>query len=137
MSNRFELTLLNRAAEVARAQDALEQFAQHHAIPRRTLHEVQLALEEHLTNIVRYGHTDGGEHPINIACGFDFPELKIQIEDDGRAFNPLEHPAPDLSKPIEDRPIGGLGIHMMHKSLDGMEYRRTDGKNILTMTKRV
>lgn len=137
MTNRFELTLLNRATEIARVQDALEQFAGHHAIPARTLHEVQLALEEHLTNIVRYGHTDGGEHSIKVACGLADSDLRIQIEDDGCAFNPLEHPAPDLSKPIADRPIGGLGIHMIRKSLDSVEYRREGGKNILTMTKRV
>lgn len=137
MTNPFELTLLNRTAEIARVQDALEQFARQHSIPDRKLHEVQLALEEHLTNIVRYGHADGGEHAIKVVGELAAGQLQLQIEDDGRPFNPLERPTPDLNLPIEERPIGGMGIHMMRKSLDGMEYRREDGRNVLRMIKRV
>jgi len=118
-------------------QDSLEQIAQAHAIPDRKLHEVQLALEEHLTNIVRYGYQDDAEHQIKVTLALTPDALRIQIEDDGCPFNPLEHPTPDLSKPIDERPIGGMGIHMMRKSLDGMEYRRESGKNILTMAKRL
>ena len=66
MTNRLELSLVNRAAEVSRVQDSLEQIAQAHAIPDRKLHEVQLALEEHLTNIVRYGYQDDAEHQIKV-----------------------------------------------------------------------
>jgi len=137
MTNHLELTLVNRAAEVSRAQDLLEQFAAENAIPDRKLHEVQLALEEHLTNIVRYGHQNGGEHPIKVLIDLKAGELQIQIEDDGCPFNPLEHPTPDLTKPIEERPIGGMGVHMMRQSLDEMKYRRVDGKNILMMIKRL
>jgi len=137
MTHHLEITLVNRPAEVSRVQDSLEQFASEHAIPPRKLHEVQLALEEHLTNIVRYGHKDDAEHPIKVSFSLVPDELRIQIEDDGCPFNPLEHPTPDLSKPIDDRPIGGMGIHMMRKSLDGMEYRREGGKNTLTMAKRL
>jgi len=64
-------------------------------------------------------------------------ELRIEVEDDGRPFNPLEHPAPDLSNLVDARPVGGLGIHMMRNSLDGLEYRRQHGKNIMVMIKRI
>jgi anti-sigma regulatory factor (Ser/Thr protein kinase) len=137
MTNRFELTLLNRATEIARLQDSLERFARQHAIPERKLHEVQLALEEHLANIVRHAYEDVGEHHIKVVCLLAAPELQIQIEDDGCPFNPLEHPAPDLTLPVEKKPVGGLGIHMMKKSLDGVEYRRENGRNVLRMIKRI
>lgn len=137
MTDQFELTLLNRQPEIARLQDSLERFAHQHAIPGRKLHEVQLALEEHLTNIVRYAHTDGKEHHIKVVCRLAAQELQIQIEDDGCPFNPLEHPAPDLTLPIEKKPVGGLGIFMMKKSVDGMEYRRENGRNVLRMIKRI
>ena len=99
-------------------------MARQHAIPERNLHEVQLALEEHLTNIVRCAYDDEREHHIKVVLNLAAPELQIQIEDDGRPFNPLAHPAPDLTLPIEKRPVGGLGIHMMKESLDAMAYRR-------------
>ena len=63
--------------------------------------------------------------------------MGVEVEDDGRPFNPLAQPEPRVSQPIDERPIGGLGIHMMRKSLDGMEYRRAEGKNILLMIKRL
>jgi len=137
MADQIELTLVNCAEEIARGQDSLEQFASEHAIADRKLHEVQLALEEHLTNIVRYGHADGGKHPIQVLIRLIPGELQIRIEDDGCPFNPLEHPTPDMSKPIEERPIGGMGVHMMRHSLDEMKYRRAEGKNVLTMIKRL
>jgi anti-sigma regulatory factor (Ser/Thr protein kinase) len=137
MTNRLELTLVNRAAEIARVQDSLEQFAGQHAVPERKLHEVQLALEEHLTNIVHYAHSDGREHCIKVVCELSASQLQIQIEDDGCPFNPLERPAPDLTLPFEERPIGGLGVLMIKKSVDELDYRRESGKNILRMIKRI
>ena len=137
MTDRFELTLLNRTTEIARLHDSLESFARQHAIPERNLQEVQLALEEHLTNIVRYAYDDEREHHITVVVRLAALELQIQIEDDGCPFNPLEHPAPDLTLPIDQRPVGGLGIHMMKKSLDEVEYRRDNDRNVLRMVKRI
>ena len=137
MNDQLELTLRNQRSEVARLQDQLEAFARLHGFAARVLHDVQLALEEHLTNILAYAYDDKGEHVIRIHVQLNATALRVEVADDGRPFNPLERPAPDLTQPIEARPVGGLGIHMMRKSLDGMEYRRADGKNILTMTKQI
>jgi len=137
MTHQLDLTLLNRASEIARGQDQLEQFATVHHFPDRKLHEVQVALEEHLTNILQHGFDDHVEHQIQIGVGLSGKELCLEVQDDGRAFNPLTYPAPDLSVPLDQRPIGGLGIHMIRKSLDGVDYRREDGKNVLVMIKRI
>ena len=137
MTRQLDLILRNRATDLAQVQDQLEQFATAHKIPDRKLHDVQLALEEHLTNLLHYGYDDHGEHQIQIRLRLAEAELRLEVADDGRSFNPLTHPAPDLSLPLAERPIGGLGIHMIRKSLDGVEYRREDGKNILVMIKRI
>ena len=137
MSNYFELTLTNQPSEVARLQDQLESFARQHGLAPRALHELQLALEEHLTNVLSYAYADKQEHRIEVRVQLNAPELRVEVEDDGCPFNPLERPTPDLTKPIEERPVGGLGIHMMRKSVDRLEYRRVAGKNILTMFKQV
>jgi anti-sigma regulatory factor (Ser/Thr protein kinase) len=136
MNDQIELSLANQGSEVQRLQDQLEAFARQHGFAARVLHDLQLALEEHLTNILSHSYNDKLEHQIRVSVELKARELRVEIEDDGRPFNPLEHPAPDLSKPIEERPVGGLGIHMIRKSLDGMEYRRAEGKNILVMIKR-
>ena len=136
MTNQLELCLSNRRTEIARAQDELEKFAAQCAFPERPLHDVQLALEEHLTNIIRYAHQDEQEHRIQVRCSWIQPELRIEIEDDGRPFNPLDHPIPNLSLPLDQRPIGGLGIYMIRKSLDHVEYCREHQRNRLVMIKR-
>jgi len=137
MNDRLELTLANQRSALARSQDELESFARQHGLPARVLHPVQLALEEHLTNIIAYGYDDPLEHNISVRVLLNHPCLRIEVEDDGHPFNPLEYPSPDLAKPIEDRPVGGLGIYMMRKSLDGIEYSHTAGRNRLVMLKRI
>ena len=64
-------------------------------------------------------------------------ELVAEVEDDGTPFNPLDVPAPDVTRPIEDRPIGGLGIHLTKKMVDGIDYSLRDGKNVLRLRKKL
>ena len=64
-------------------------------------------------------------------------ELVVKVEDDGREFNPLELPEPDLEQKLEERPIGGLGIHLVRNLMDELDYKRTHNKNILTMKKKI
>jgi anti-sigma regulatory factor (Ser/Thr protein kinase) len=137
MSKKIDLILSNRPSEIARLQDQLEAFAGENNLPPKVLHEIQLALEEHLTNILRYAYADEGEHKIQIGLQLENFNICVEIEDDGRAFNPLEFPRLDLSIPSEQRPAGRLGIHMIRNSMDRIEYRRIDGKNILAMMKQI
>ena len=99
--------------------------------------EICIAVEEVFMNIVNYAYKDLE----NNQCG----EVKIKIsadtktiicfEDKGRPYNPLEQPDPDLNKPIIEREIGGLGIFMVKKMMNSMEYSRKNGKNVLVITK--
>ncbi|MCW5554045.1 MAG: ATP-binding protein [Verrucomicrobiae bacterium] len=137
MIDQLELSLRNQPSEIARAQDELERFAARNAVPKRPLHDVQLALEEHLANLVRHAYSDDREHRIQVQFQLEQHQLRVEVEDDGKPFNPLEQPPPDLSLPLDQRPIGGLGLHMIRKSLDHVEYRRVETHNILVMIKRV
>jgi anti-sigma regulatory factor (Ser/Thr protein kinase) len=118
-------------------QDQLEALARERGLPPKILHEIQLAAEELLTNILNHAYPDQRERAIIVRLRPGESEFGIEVEDDGRPFNLLEQPAPDLSLPLEQRPVGGLGIHMIRKSMDRIEYRRADGKNILAMTKQI
>ena len=62
--------------------------------------------------------------------------LAIEIADDGRAFDPLQAPAPDIGASLQDRAMGGLGIYLVRKTMDTVAYRRQDGRNVVTLTKR-
>jgi len=61
----------------------------------------------------------------------------LTVTDDGHPFNPLEAPEPDTTLPVEERPIGGLGIYLLRKMFDRMDYTRTDGKNRVTLRKKL
>jgi anti-sigma regulatory factor (Ser/Thr protein kinase) len=137
MSASREITITNRPEDRAIVLDALERFFGEHELPSRALHELQLAVEEHLTNICSYGFADDAAHTIIARIALVRGAVCVEVEDDGRAFNPLSHPAPDLALSIDERPIGGLGIHMIRKSVDALEYRRERDRNVLMMRKNI
>jgi anti-sigma regulatory factor (Ser/Thr protein kinase) len=133
----LELILQNRPEEKERLRPALEEFARQHCLPPAALHAADLALEEHVTNVVAYAYDDGASHEIRIRLALENQCLQIEIEDDGRPYDPLSRPPVDTSVPLEEKPIGGLGIHLIRSFMDEVEYRREAGKNILRMRKRV
>jgi len=94
-----------------------------------------LAIEEHLTNILTYGFSKADEHLVTFNIQADSRDLVIEVIDDGRPFDPTKYPEPDLSVPAEKRKIGGLGIHMIRQAMDSLQYKRVNGQNILQMRK--
>jgi len=96
--------------------------------------EIEIAVEEVFTNIANYAYgQEGGRVKISISTE---NEVKIRFEDNGKPFNPQEQADPDLNKPINEREIGGLGLFMVKKIMDRVEYTRENGKNILVIAKK-
>ena len=98
---------------------------------------INLVLDELVTNIIDYGFDDTGRHEIRVTMAVEGGTLTIEVEDDARAFDPLAAAPPDLTLALEDRPVGGLGIHIVRTVMDTVEYQRRDGHNILTMRKTI
>jgi anti-sigma regulatory factor (Ser/Thr protein kinase) len=132
-----EIVLKNSAEEMPRLLDALQAFALANGLSAGVRQAVDLALEEHITNVLNYAYSDSALHEIVVRFACLAGALQVEIEDDGRAFDPLEVASPDTSIPLEERPLGGLGIHLMRQFMDTLEYRRRGGRNILRMTKRL
>lgn len=100
------------------------------------VHQVDLAIEEIGNNVIRHGF-EGGPGEIEITLTSESDAITIEIADDGRAFNPLKDaPIPDVEAALEDRPIGGLGVHLVLTMMDEMHYKRKNGRNHLTLVKR-
>lgn len=100
------------------------------------VNKILLASEEALVNVVNYAYPEGNGS-LELSCEPSAPQIGmvIRIEDAGIAFDPLARPDPDITVPLEERPIGGLGIFMVKKIMDAVTYRRVDDRNVLTMTK--
>jgi len=133
----LELALANRASELQRLASNLERFAQNHRIPERDVHALSLALDEVITNTIAYGYDDQGAHEIRVRVTLANGRLSAEVEDDGRPFDPLTAPQPDLTSAVEDRPVGGLGIHLVRSLMEHVEYRREAGNNHLIMSRRL
>lgn len=96
---------------------------------------INLVLEEAVSNIIFYAFEDKQQHTIDISIGIDDQELNITVVDEGKPFDPTKMAPPDTSLPAEDREIGGLGIFLMGKIMDKLDYCRREEKNILTLKK--
>ncbi len=139
MSKATVISLKNDLAEIAKAQDLLKEFCSRRNVSRSVVNAMNLALEEVLTNIVNYGYEDEDkdEHTITVLITLAAAELIVEVRDDAKPFNPLKHPAPDVSLPLEEREIGGLGIHLVRRLMDDLEYWRRKKQNVLAMKKKL
>ena len=106
---------------------------------KRTINKIRLAFEEAVVNVINYAYPNN-DGTVEIVCSPVIADgikkgIEIKLIDSGIAFDPIGKDDPDTSLPAEHRPIGGLGIFMVKKIMDGLNYSRTDNKNILTMIK--
>ena len=138
-SRELSLVLKNDLDELAPLAGAIDDFADGNEVSDKERFELQLCLEEVFTNIVSYGVVDIDEHEIRVDFRLDAVSgvLRVSIVDDGVEFDPLsDSTGPSLNAPLEDRPIGGLGIHLVRQYVDELEYDRRGGCNHLTLIKK-
>ncbi|MFW5490535.1 MAG: ATP-binding protein [Desulfovibrio sp.] len=127
--------LKNDIQELSRLCQELEVFAERCGLPPKVVFDLSLALDELVTNIISYGFPENGEHDILVELSMENDVVRLRIEDDGTPFNPLNMAEPDTSAPLEERQIGGLGIHFVKHLMSSVEYERSGTKNILRITK--
>ena len=132
---RLTFEIPNHPSELAPALDKLESLLLGEGLSRKTADEIRLVAEEGLSNIIRYAHDGEGRNRIQVTLSVERDEIQLELQDDGRPFNPLEMPEPDLSSPIEERPEGGLGIYLMKALTDEAVYARKGDRNVLLLKK--
>ncbi len=137
MNERISLVLKNNLEELERLAAEVSAWCSRQALSEEVDYQVNLVLDEVVSNVIRHGYRDKRQHEIQVNLDFQDGELIIQVEDDGVHFSPLQVPPPDITKPINERPVGGLGIYMVRKIMDSLDYRRETGRNSLIMKKRV
>jgi anti-sigma regulatory factor (Ser/Thr protein kinase) len=129
------LALANTRSEIGRLTEAVDRFARRIGTTDEDLHNIHLILDELVINVIKYAFRDAKPHTIDVRLALNGRRLTMTIEDDGREFDPTTAPAPVLDIPIEERPIGGLGIHIVRTLSDSVTYRREHGRNILTVVR--
>jgi anti-sigma regulatory factor (Ser/Thr protein kinase) len=121
------------------ALDALHQYASQCGIDKTSLFDLHLILDEILSNIDRHGfeNTPAGKRFVELSMLLRNGTFYFRIEDNGLPFDPLQVQRPPLEAPVENRSVGGLGIHLVRAKADRIHYERLDEKNILLIEKRV
>lgn len=99
--------------------------------------QMNLAIEEAVVNVINYAYPAGSPGKVNVEATANDQKLKFVITDTGKPFDPTTRGNVDTSLPVEERNIGGLGIHLIRKYMDSINYEREDGKNILTLRKQL
>jgi len=114
-----------------------EGFARRHTLPGRERVRLLIILEELFTNAVNHGYDEPPEGRIEIDLAFDAGRLKIEFSDDGRPFDPLTRPLPDLDETVAKRRIGGLGLRILRSLVDDARYSRDGDRNHLVLTRKI
>lgn len=133
----LHLSLAADLDELGGMAEAVEALAEDAGWDDALAMQINLVLEELIANAIGYGYPDGRAGRIEVWLEANPQEIQLRIEDDGEAFDPFAQAAPDLSLEIEERPIGGLGIHLVRSYMDSCVYRREAGRNRVILTKRL
>ena len=140
MKSKLSLKVETQRDELSHIIAAVEDMAERENWPPELVFRVQLAIEEVVLNVMDYGYdADSGEglHEFEVILTSDVDALTIEIVDGGRPFDPLNDASiPDLEASVEERKVGGLGIHLVRTMMDQVNYRREQGRNYLTLVAR-
>lgn len=122
-------------AGIHTALNAFGEFSQAQSLPDDLRRLMQLVLDEVLSNVVRHGLA-GRDGRIRLRFELAPGVLAVEVEDDAPAFNPLTLPLPDTTSPLEARQPGGLGVALVTRLVDDVQYERRQSRNHLRITKR-
>lgn len=116
------------------AAEHVKAFCAEHGVAPEIAFAVNVSIDELLTNTISYGYDDSDGHRIEMTVRMEGSVLVVELSDDAKPYDPTAAPHPDIDAPIERRPIGGLGVHFVRELMDSFRYRRSGGRNIVTLT---
>ena len=132
-SNIFNMTISATSDQLSRVLKEVCAFASQSGASEEKIGQIELVLEEILVNIINYAYPQKpGTIEIRYQL-FQASQLKLEIIDNGIPFDPLSIPEADTEAPLEERPIGGLGIFLVRNIAESVDYQSQQGKNILTV----
>jgi len=124
-------------ATTANALQAVQEFAERAGLPDAMRSDLLVVTDEIVSNLLKYGGLPRERVELEVRASIEQGALTLQFADNGRPFDPLSAPPPALELPVKQRPIGGLGIHLVRSLTDKQRYARSDGRNVLVLTRAV
>ena len=136
-NEKHSLTLPNDVEAIPRLASFVEEVAESYGADLSVTMSINLALEEAVVNVMNYAYPQGTYGEIDITATFCDNAIIFTISDTGTPFDPTKVTDPDTTLSAEDRPIGGLGIHLVRQIMDEVSYSYENNHNILTLKKKI
>ena len=133
----LSLRIPNDVVVLCSALESIDAFLERNGLGGTTAFTVRLAVEEIVTNVIKYAYEDSQRHEIEIDVRLAAQRVILRVADDGREFDPIKAPAPDVGLTVEQRPVGGVGIHLVRTLAERLEYARVAGQNVLSAAIRI
>lgn len=128
-----QFTLDGNLHELERLAEEVAWFCEENALSDEVEFDLNLAMEELFTNAVRHGGCEGLKDAVRVKLERREDYVDAEFADRGREFDPASSPPPDLTRPLADRPAGGLGLHLVRRTMSDLQYRRAGEWNHITM----
>lgn len=127
--NEATLCIANAISELTKVAAFVEAFGRDQGLPARAVNDLNLCLDEMLTNTISYGYESSAPRVISVSLSADGGYLQAEIEDDAKPFDPRRSTPPELPRDLASRKLGGLGLHFVNSLMDVVDYRWSDGYN--------
>jgi sigma-B regulation protein RsbU (phosphoserine phosphatase) len=137
MTSKHSLTLPNDIETIPQLNEFIDTVAEEIGLDMSLTMSLNLAIEEAVVNVMEYAYPEGEQGNVDIEVIADERWLTFIISDNGIPFDPTTQKDADTTLSAEERPIGGLGIFLVRQLMDSINYQRKDGKNILTLSKKM
>lgn len=137
MQYQSHITLPNDVQATTELGMFVDEVCENVGFDMSTTFKLNLAIEEAVVNVMSYAYPAGTKGDVDIDAEADDEQLKFVISDSGTPFDPTQKGEVDTTLSAEDRGIGGLGIHLIRQIMDTINYERVDGKNVLTLCKKL
>ena len=128
------LVVANDIAELRRMSAWLVGEARALGVPAPVVDDLEVCANEAVTNVINYGFEGGRRHEIALRIAVDARQVSLQIEDDGRPFNPLDLPERPDPPSLREAPVGGFGVRLIRRLMPASRYERRGGRNVLTLS---
>lgn len=131
----LEVRIKNRMPDIDVVEERFHEFATRSGISETDRQTMSMVMDDLLNNVISYAYPKGGDHVIVVDMTLKGSRLVLMIEDDGIPFNPFNVEEPDVGLSVEERGIGGLGVHLVRETMDEYYYQRRANKNIVILVK--
>jgi serine/threonine-protein kinase RsbW len=134
---RKELKLKNHMEELGRVNQFVEEIGEELGLNMELQMNLNLVMEEMVVNVISYAYPQGKEADIGLVAEYDGKELTFVLSDSGKEFDPTLKEDTDMDVNPAERELGGMGIYIVKNIMNQVTYQRLEGKNLLTMTKKI